>query len=82
MFPTYCEGHVRSVVRVAPTSSRVAGLQAFGGSRIGAATRAARSIVDRGPNIRAGRGERTVPLGRYAVLAAAFPIALLLFRRR
>ena len=65
-----------------PSAASLAGLQAFGESRIGAATRAARSSVDRGPKIRAGRGERTVALGRYAVLAAVFPIALLLFRRR
>ena len=65
-----------------PSAEGLTGLEVFGEHRLGAATRAARSIVDRGPKVEADRVQRTLPLGRYAVLAAAFPIALLLFRRR
>ena len=68
--------------RFDPSTSGLSGLRAFGENQVGAAVRAARAVVDRGPRAGAGRVDRTTPLGRYAVLAAALPITLLLFRRR
>jgi hypothetical protein len=64
---------------LAPT---LVGRRVFDEHSVGAAEAAARRYFEHGPEAAQGRHERTVRLAKYAALAAALPLLLLLRRER
>jgi hypothetical protein len=77
-------GYVPNPEATAPLerlAARTAGGRVFRESEPGAVIRAARSFLGKGPVVGAGRKDRTLPLGPYAVLAGILPLAFLLRRR-